>query len=273
MEDQTIIETSHGLIAVSDSAGGGTPLLMIHANSGCKEMFLFQSQAFAGSRRLLSLDLPGHGASSDAIDPRRTYCFGGYAEAIAEVLAKLDIGRIAVLGHSLGGHVALDLVSRLREVAGVMIFGTPPIPPGPEGAQLGFLPNPEMAYTGNATLTDEQIEGVVALALGPGAERDVFYTSAVRRTDGKARQYMVDAVLAGTEVDQRDLVATSPVPLAVINGADDPVINLDYIDSLTYRSLWTAQPLRLTGAGHGPHWQVHGQFNDVLRGFLGALGR
>ncbi|MBN8933523.1 MAG: alpha/beta hydrolase [Rhizobium pusense] len=271
MEKQTIIETSHGNIAINDMIGGGTPLLMIHANSGCKEMFAFQTRALAGTRRLVSLDLPGHGVSSDAIDPRRTYSFGGYAEAIAEVLAKLGIGKVALLGHSLGGHIALDLVARLDHVAGVMIFGTPPIPPGPEGAQLGFQPNPEMAYTGSSSLTDEQVEGVVAMALAPGAERDLFYTSAVRRTDGRARQYMVEAVLAGTQIDQRHLVVTSPVPLAVVNGADDPVINLDYIDSLAYRSLWTAHPLRLAGAGHGPHWQRHQHFNELLRGFLGSL--
>jgi pimeloyl-ACP methyl ester carboxylesterase len=174
MSEQTFIETSHGRIAVSDVDGSGTPLLMLHCNSGCKEMFLFQSQALAGTRRLVSLDLPGHGASSDATDPQRSYCFGGYAEAIAEVVKKLHIDTVAILGHSLGGHIALDLVAKLGNVSGVMIFGTPPIPPGPEGAQLGFLPNPEMAYTGNPTLTDEQIEGVVAMALGPGAERDLF---------------------------------------------------------------------------------------------------
>jgi len=271
MDDQKIIETSHGHIAVSDLAGGGTPLLMIHPNSGCKEMFVFQQRMLAGKRRLLSLDLPGHGASSDAVDPRRTYSFGGYAEAVAEVLTKLGIEQVAILGHSLGGHVALDLLTRLQRVTGVMIFGTPPIPPGPEGAQLGFLPNPEMAYTGNPKLTDEQIEGVVTLALEPGAERDVFFTSAVRRTDGRARQYMFEAVFAGTQTDQRELVATSPVPLAIVNGADDPVINLDYIDSLTYQNLWTAQPLRIAGAGHGPHWQRHKEFNELLLGFLHSL--
>ncbi|MVA58473.1 alpha/beta fold hydrolase [Agrobacterium vitis] len=271
MSEQTFIDTSHGRIAVSDVAGDGTPLLMLHCNSGCKEMFLFQQQALAGTRRLVSLDLPGHGASSDALDPSRTYCFGGYAEAIAEVLAKLGIDKVAILGHSLGGHIALDLVAKLDDVSGVMIFGTPPIPPGPEGAQLGFLPNPEMAYTGNSTLTDEQIEGVVTMALGPSAERDVFYTSAVRRTDGRARQYMVDAVIAGTQIDQRELVATSNVPLAIVNGADDPVINLDYIDSLKYRNLWTHRPLRLADAGHGPHWQQHPIFNEMLRSFLNSL--
>ncbi|MET3645412.1 alpha/beta fold hydrolase [Phyllobacterium ifriqiyense] len=119
MEKQTIIETSHGRIAVNDVPGGGTPLLMVHANSGCKEMFLFQTQALAGTRRLLSVDLPGHGASSDAIDPRRTYCFGGYAEAIAEVLAKLDIERPAILGHSLGAilHWTSFHVSRMSRAS------------------------------------------------------------------------------------------------------------------------------------------------------------
>ncbi|WLD96319.1 alpha/beta hydrolase [Agrobacterium leguminum] len=271
MTEAAFIETSHARIAVNDIEGPGTPLLMLHCNSGCKEMFLFQKQALAGKRRLISLDLPGHGASSDAIDPRRTYSFGGYTEVITEVLTQLGITKVAILGHSLGGHVALDLAARWNDVSGVMIFGTPPIPPGVEGAQLGFLPNPEMAYTGNADLTDEQIEGVVSMALGPGAERDLFYTSAVRRTDGRARQYMVEAVLAGTQIDQREFVTMSAVPLAIINGTDDPVINLDYIDSLRYGNLWTDRPLRLAGAGHGPHWQQQHIFNEMLQSFLGSL--
>ena len=129
----------------------------------------------------------------------------------------------------------------------------------------------DRAYTGNPTLTDEQIEGVVTMALGPAAERDLFYTSAVRRTDGRARQFMVEAVLAGTQLDQRELVATSGVPLAIVNGADDPVINLDYIGSLKYRNLWTERPLRLANSGHGPHWQQHHIFNEMLRSFLNSI--
>lgn len=271
MYEQKIVETSHGRVAVSDLAGAGTPLLMLHANSGCKEMFRLQSEALAGTRRLLALDLPGHGASSDAIDPRRTYCFSGYADAVVEVLGNLEIERVAILGHSLGGHVALELIPRVKDVAGVMIFGTPPIAPGQEAAALGFRPNPEMAYTGSPTLTDEQVEGVVELALGPDARRDMFFTSAVRRTDGRARQYMVEAVVAGTGTDQRQLVATSSVPLAIVNGADDPVVNLDYIDSLTYRALWTPRPVRIVDAGHGSHWQRYEQFNELLGGFLASL--
>ncbi|MCW8060137.1 alpha/beta fold hydrolase [Agrobacterium tumefaciens] len=266
------IETSHGTIAVHDRPGGEIPLLMIHANSLCKEAFHFQIEALAGKRRMIAIDLPGHGQSSDATDPLRTYNFNGYADAVREVIEALDVGHFAILGHSLGGHVALELMRLLPEhTAGTMIFGTPPIPPGSEGASLGFIPNPDFACTGKETLTDQEMDMVVALALGPDAVRDTFWKTAVRRADGRARRLMVDAALAGRHPDQRDLVETSPVPLAIVNGADDPVINLDFIDSVTFRSVWRRGPVRVENAGHGLHWQRPEEFNALLDSFLTAI--
>lgn len=269
MEHEKKIETSHGQIAVYDSPGRRLPVIMIHANSLCKETFHFQIEALANKHRIVAVDLPGHGQSSDATDPLHTYNFNGYADAICEVTDALDLDRFALLGHSLGGHVALELMRLLPEkIVGAMIFGTPPIPPGSEGAALGFVPNPEFAYTGKETLTEQEIHMVVALALGPDAVHDAFWKIAVRRTDGRSRRMMIDAALAGKHPDQRTLVATSPVPLAIVNGADDPVINLDYIDSLTFRNLWNSGAARLENAGHGLHWQKHKEFNALLNSFL-----
>ena len=266
-----LIETSHGAIALDDNAEDGLPLLMIHANSCSKEEFVFQTRALGDKRRVIALDLPGHGASSDAIDARRSYKVSGYADAVLEVLDKLGVVRFAVLGHSLGGHVALELIARGGNVAGAMISGTPPIPNSLEGLQLGFTPSPNTAYTGKPILTEDEARAVVRLALGPSAERDIFYTTTVQRTDGRARQYMLEAVMAGQDGDPRDVVAISTVPLAVVNGADDPVVNLDYVDSLTYRNLWTHLPLRVANAGHGVHWQQPALFNELLQGFLQTL--
>lgn len=65
-----IIETSHGSIAFIDTAGTGVPVVMIHANSVCKESFKPQISALAGLRRVIAFDLPGHGASGNAVDPK-----------------------------------------------------------------------------------------------------------------------------------------------------------------------------------------------------------
>ncbi|MDH1270496.1 alpha/beta hydrolase [Rhizobium pusense] len=265
------ISTSHADVAIADIPGDGLPILTIHGNSLCKEAFIHQWHFLTGRRRVISIDLPGHGASSDAVDPQKTYCFSGYADCIMEVLSTLEIERLAVLGHSLGGHVALELMARHPTLAGVMIFGTPPIPPGPEGASLGFLPNPEMAYTGAVEISDDQVTSIVNMSLGPDATSDIFFTSAVRRADGRARQHMFEAALAGTQADERELVAASPIPLAIVNGASDPVINLDYIDSLEYRALWRQKPIRIAGAGHGMQWQDRDEFNPILEAFLADI--
>lgn len=272
MLNEKMIETSHGQIAVHDTTGDQIPVLMIHANSVCKETFHFQIEALTGKHRVIAIDLPGHGQSSDAIDPMRTYSFHGYAGALREVMITLDVDRFAILGHSLGGHVALELIRFLPEqIAGTMIFGTPPIPPGPDGAALGFIPNPEIAYTGKESLSEQEIDVVVALALGSDAVHDAFWKSAVRRTDGRSRQFMIEAALAGKHSDQRALVETSPVPLAIVNGADDPVINLDYIDSLSFTNLWQRGPVRVENAEHGVHWQRHKAFNSLLDSFLSTI--
>ena len=68
------IRTSHGVIAISETPGSGIPVLMLHGNSSCKEVFAGQLEGELGNRfHLVAMDLPGHGASSDAIDPQRSY--------------------------------------------------------------------------------------------------------------------------------------------------------------------------------------------------------
>jgi len=79
------IATSHGLLAVEESSGGGLPLLLIHGNSFCRGVFRHQMQSsLADGRRLIAFDLPGHGGSSDAPDPVRSYTRPGLADAASQ---------------------------------------------------------------------------------------------------------------------------------------------------------------------------------------------
>lgn len=102
------IETSHGRIAIRESRGNGTPLLMIHGNSSAGAIFAPQLEGEIGRNwRVIAPDLPGHGQSGDALDPDRSYSMEGYADAMTEVLAKLGIsdtvvsaGRLAAISAS-----------------------------------------------------------------------------------------------------------------------------------------------------------------------------
>ena len=88
---------------------------MIHGNSSNQNIFSFQKEApFTHLYRMITFDLPGHGESSDALDPYRTYTLPGLADATLELLAALGVVDPIVFGWSLGGHIAVELLSRLR---------------------------------------------------------------------------------------------------------------------------------------------------------------
>ncbi len=61
------------------------------------------------------------------------------------------------------------------------------------------------------------------------------------------------------------------MPIAVLNGAEDPLINLDYLDSISFKNLWRGQCQRIAGAGHAPFLQKPTVFNEMLNEYLAEL--
>jgi pimeloyl-ACP methyl ester carboxylesterase len=264
------IKTSHADIAISETAGTGLPVLLIHGNSSCKEVFEHLLDGPIGkSSRLVAMDLPGHGASSDAFDPQRTYTMPGYAEAAVELLEAMGVDRAAVYGWSLGGHVALEMLPRFPGLVGMMISGAPPVGRGAEKVMAGFKPSPNAGIVGKPDLTAEEIEIFMYATYGGAA--DAVLRNALRRTDGRARAIMFQALLAGEISDQRQLAENSAIPIAIVNGADDLLVNLDYIGGLAYRNLWDKHCFTLRGAAHAPFLQAEEAFNPIFSRFLAEM--
>jgi pimeloyl-ACP methyl ester carboxylesterase len=256
-------------IAVRESGGGGPTVLMLHGNSSCKEIFARQFDSPLGERfRLIAMDLPGHGASSDARDPASGYILSGYVSTALEVLWQLGVTRAAVFGWSLGGHVALDMISRFPGLTGVMISGTPPVPGTPEGAALGFQQNASMALSSTAAWSEADAETYAHVIVGPDAPSEPFILAAARRTHAIAREIFFANALAGVVDDQRRIAETARTPLAIVNGAEDPFLNAAYFDTLRYANLWDGRVHRLAGVGHAPFWEAPALFNPLFERFV-----
>lgn len=100
-------------------------LLLIHGNSSSHKAFrpLLSSLASTGNFRVLALDLPGHGQSEDANDASTVYSMPGYATCSSEFVSRLHIRDVTILGWSLGGHIALELISlNLKGVVDLSTF-------------------------------------------------------------------------------------------------------------------------------------------------------
>ena len=262
---QQMIATSHGTLAVEESGQGGLPVLLIHGNSFCRGVFRNQMQGqIAKSHRLIAFDLPGHGQSSNAIDPQRSYTRPGLADVAVELLDKLGVTEVVVFGWSLGGHIGIEMIPRLPGMRGLMISGAPPV----RNNQMseGFNASPHSGVAGKEELSKADVDGFVEGIFGESAE--TFLRHAVARADGRFRKRLFEAARAGEGVDQRLIVESSQVPLAVVNGGADRLINLDYFDTVAYASLWEGRCHRLSGLGHAPFWGSPGDFDPVLERFV-----
>ncbi|EWY35895.1 alpha/beta hydrolase [Skermanella stibiiresistens SB22] len=262
--------TSHGDIVVEDNERDAPVLVLIHGNSSCREVFARQTESeLGGNYRLITFDLPGHGKSSDAAQPERTYTRPGLADAIVEMLAKLKISEAALLGWSLGGHIAIEMLGRFDGMTGLILTGTPPVRRG--GMADGFARPPHAGLAARRDLSATDIDLFARAMFGEPVEP--FLREAMRRSDGRCRERLFEAARAGAGVDQRAAVEGSPVPIAVINGGTDPLIKLDYISGVGYGNLWEGKCHVLEGVGHAPFWHAADEFNAIVGRFLEACSR
>lgn len=86
--------------------GAGDPVLLLHGQGGRGDAWALQVPALAATYRVLTPDLRGHGGST--VTPR-PYTMPRLADDIAGLIRSLDLPPCHIVGHSLGGMVALQL--------------------------------------------------------------------------------------------------------------------------------------------------------------------
>lgn len=102
--------------------GAGEPVVLLHG------MFVDSSswggviEHLRGHFRLVAPDLPGFGASEKPPASRFPYGVEAFVGAIADLYAGLELGRAAVVGHGLGGAVALTLAARYPELVSRLVL-------------------------------------------------------------------------------------------------------------------------------------------------------
>ncbi|MCP3980889.1 MAG: alpha/beta hydrolase [bacterium] len=112
-EDRPYATTPDGIpIAYSDHGEGEPTLVFVHGWLGNRNYWAGQVMAFAGKYRVVTLDLAGHGESGTGRTDWATKTFG---EDIRAVVEQLDLERVILVGHSLGGIAVLEAARLMPE--------------------------------------------------------------------------------------------------------------------------------------------------------------
>lgn len=139
--------------------GGGKPsLLFLHGAGGTHRHWGKQIQGLREAT-LACLDLPGHGRSKG----KGRQAVEGYGDLVAEFMAALALESPTVVGHSMGGAIALDLALRYGDrLGGLVLVGT--------GARLRVMPSLLEGLRGEFEST---VDLLCRYAYGPSASEEM----------------------------------------------------------------------------------------------------
>jgi pimeloyl-ACP methyl ester carboxylesterase len=254
-------------IAVHDSEGSGPAIVLLHGNSTSSRAFERQLGGPLGrSHRLVAVDLPGHGASSSATDPARTYTLPGYARVLVQVVRRLELPRAIFFGWSLGAHVVLEASGELPHAAGFAIMGAPPIgfPPAMDRA---FLPLPAAGVAFREAPSEDEVRQYLESLFKPGTPVPDLFVEDFRRTDGRARSALAASIAPGGYRDEVEVVGRLAAPLAILHGARERIVNRAYFAELATPSLWGGAVRVVPDAGHAAHWDAPAEFDALVAAF------
>jgi pimeloyl-ACP methyl ester carboxylesterase len=250
-------------------AGEGPPLLVVHGYLSSHRTWDDVMPALAGQLRVIAPDLPGFGESEKPSPSRYAYTFDAFADSLADVVAALELSRVSVCGHGLGGSVALTLATTYPDLVDRLVLVGPLV----YSARLGWMeraaPVPLLG-----PLAFKQLYG---RAIFRRHFRDHYDTARVPwpRIDAHFDLFNVpaarEAAFATTRalLDTRAVVARVPrvtVPTLVVWGRADRIAPLTDGRRLA-RELRGAR-FEVLEAGHAPHEQCPDEFVRVTRRFL-----
>lgn len=114
---------------LSDSGGAGPVLLFVHGWQGDRSIWDPIVERLRDRFRCVAADLRGFGASSSAPGP---YTLEQYSEDLRALVKFLGLGRVVVIGHSMGGKVAVRFALDAPELVEALVL-VAPVPLGPAG--------------------------------------------------------------------------------------------------------------------------------------------
>ena len=124
-------------LAYEEAGSGAPPIIFVHGWSCDHTHFTPQYEYFRNGHRVVGVDLRGHGESDK---PEQSYTMGSFADDLAWLCGELGIYKPVVVGHSMGGCIALELAARRPDLpAAIVAIDSPVVPPPYIGQAFGQL--------------------------------------------------------------------------------------------------------------------------------------
>jgi 2-succinyl-6-hydroxy-2,4-cyclohexadiene-1-carboxylate synthase len=277
-EDHLDIEVADGLRLHVVRSGQGAPVVLLHGFTNSVETWEPLRASLDDHFNSLAVDLPGHGRSGSPVHPTR-FSLRSFADDLALILDRIGVGRVAVVGYSMGGRAALQFVLRHPDrVAALVLESTSPGIADPAARAARSASDMKLADSIERDGIANFVAGWEGLPLWdsqaalPDAARQALRRQRLANDPaGLANSLRGAGAGAEPELTGRlaERLSARSVPALLIAGSLDP----------KYVALGRAMEARLPntrlavvdGAGHAVHLERPGQFAELVARFLGDV--
>jgi pimeloyl-ACP methyl ester carboxylesterase len=267
----------HGHDVFYREEGEGSVVVLLHGIAGCSATWDAVLPRLAARHTVVAPDLLGHGESAK---PRGDYSLGAYASGVRDLLAVLGHDRVTVVGHSLGGGIAMQFAYQVPEWCERLVL----VGSGGLGKEVSPLlralsaPGAEYVF---ALLLNSRLHGwarSVGTTVGRvGIRGDQLMTelwnSYSRLTDVRAQRaffHTIRSVIdpAGQRVSARDrLYLAADMPTLIVWGDKDSVIPVEHA-AIAHELIPGSRLEIFEGCGHFVPIEAPERFVGVLEDFL-----
>lgn len=268
--------TIHGHSVTYAEAGQGPVLLLIHGMGGTFENWQEVIEPLGRHHTVIAPDLPGHGASAPGSGD---YSIGALAAGLRDLLLALGQERATLVGHSLGGGIAMQLAYQFPEMAERLVL----VASGGLGPEVSpvlraaALPGADLFIAATAGLGQRVgstlARGLSAIGLRPNADVAEVARGYASLTDPDRRAAFLATLRSvvgtgGQRVDAADrLYLAEAVPVLIVWGARDSIIPVSHGED-AHRAILDSRLEIFKDVGHLPQLEAPGRFIAALERFL-----
>ena len=268
--------TLHGRSVTYAQLGSGPVLLLIHGMGGTFENWQAVIEPLARHHTVVAPDLPGHGTSAPG---GGDYSLGALAAGLRDLLIGLGHERATLVGHSLGGGIAMQFAYHFPEITERLVLVSsgglgPEVSPVLRAAAL---PGADLFIAATAgpgrTVGSAIARGLAAVGLRPNTDvAEVLrgYSSLAEPDRRAAFLATLRSVIGtgGQRVHAGDrLYLAEGMPVLIIWGARDPIIPLRHGEN-AHKAIPGSHLEVFEGVGHLPQLEAPGRFVAVLERFI-----
>ena len=231
-------------------AGQGQAVVLLHGMTGSTKDWANQIGVLSPEYKVVAIDMRGHGKSA-VPKTEAEYSIPIFAEDVLGILNLLHIKKCCLVGHSVGGFIALQFALSYGErLAGLVLVNT---------SSGQFERNPISPYQLNQKIVDlARSQGLRAASEREGTWRQVLMASAVgyiHSTRAVAKWHLLTSRLSEIRV-----------PTLIFWGDEDTPFAKAV--KILEKGISDSSLVTVPGVGHSPHQEAHEVFNESLLKFL-----